>query len=67
MEYNKVKRSGMRPCKKVERMQQSFEKVYKEIPEARTEMEALVEEQVTKISEAIQGFHTHIVDLEVCT
>jgi DNA repair exonuclease SbcCD ATPase subunit len=29
-------------------------------------MEALVEEKVTNISEAIQGFHACIVDLEAC-
>jgi hypothetical protein len=39
-------------------MQQAFEKVYQELPEAQTQMEAPVEEKVTKISESIQGFHT---------
>jgi hypothetical protein len=41
---------------KVERMQQEFEKVYQELLEAQTEKEALVEDQVMKISESIQGF-----------
>jgi regulator of replication initiation timing len=58
MEYNKVKQECDEAMQKVERMQQAFEKVYQELPEVQTEKEALVEDQVMKISESIQGFCT---------
>lgn len=64
-EYNKVKHECDEATQKVERMQQEFEKVYQELPKAQTEKEAPVEDQITKISESIQGFRARIVDLEM--
>jgi hypothetical protein len=38
-----------------------------QLPEVPMEVDTPLEEKVTKISEAIQGFHTKIVDLEAHT
>jgi hypothetical protein len=63
MEYNKVKQEQDEATKRLKGCNRIREGLPR-TPEAQTEMEAPVEEQVTKISEAIQGFHTRIVDLE---
>jgi predicted nucleic acid-binding Zn-ribbon protein len=64
MEYNKFMKEQDEATQKVERMQQEFEKVYQELLEAHTKMEASIEEQVTNTSKSIQGFHARIVNLE---
>jgi hypothetical protein len=48
-------------------MQEAFEQVYKELPEVPMEVDTSIEEQVSKINEAIQGFFSKIIKLESCT
>jgi hypothetical protein len=66
MEYNKVKQEWDEAMQKVKGCNKNSRRSTKNSQRLRTEMEAPVEEQVTKIREVIQGFHTCIVDLEVC-
>jgi hypothetical protein len=42
------------------------QEVYKKILEITMEVDTPLEEKVSNISESIQGFHTKMVDLEVC-
>jgi hypothetical protein len=44
----------------------AIQKLYKEVPEVSMVVEAMVEEQVVNISEAIKGLHMNITELEVC-
>jgi hypothetical protein len=48
-------------------LHQEVHEVYRNILEVYMEANAPLEEQVTKINEAIQGFHVNIVDLEAHT
>jgi uncharacterized protein (DUF3084 family) len=45
----------------------TIQKLYKEVPEVPMVVEAMVEEQVVNISEAIKGLHMKITELEVRT
>jgi hypothetical protein len=56
-----------RGCTETRRLHQEVQEVYNNIPEVYMEADSPLEEKVTKISEAIQGFHVKIVDLEAHT
>jgi hypothetical protein len=45
-------------------LKQAIKGVYSNLSEVPMEVDAPLEEQVTKITEAIQGFHAKIIDLE---
>ena len=50
-----------------ERIQRVIQKLYKEIPEVPMVVESTLEEQVSKINELIQDFHTRIRKFEAHT
>jgi predicted nucleic acid-binding Zn-ribbon protein len=67
IEYSKVMMEQDEAEHKERRLKNAVQEVYKKFPEIPMEVDTPLEEQVSKISEAIQGFHTKIVDLEACT
>jgi hypothetical protein len=65
-EYDKLMLERDEVAQRTKRLKQVVQGVYSNIPEVSMEVDTPLEEQVTKISEAIQGFHMKIIDLEAC-
>jgi predicted nuclease with TOPRIM domain len=63
-EYDQLKKERDEATQKAKRVKQAVEGVYNIIPEFLREEDTPLEEQVTKLREAIHGFRTNIDDLE---
>jgi hypothetical protein len=66
LDYSRVTMEREKVSQKIERMQQEFRQVYKELPKVPMEVETLIEQQVSNIDKVIQGFRSNIIELESC-
>jgi hypothetical protein len=65
LDYNRVTMERDEDAQKVERMQQAFKQVYKELPEVPMEVDTPIEEKVSKISVKIfKDLCSNIIELE---